>query len=65
MTILFKRMLDIDRKILVIPQLAENKADELRAQGIQFIDTAGNGYINLNYNCNCVHSKTSCTKSSS
>lgn len=46
MTVLFKRMLDIDRKLLVMPQLAEIKADELRAQGIQFIDTAGNCYIN-------------------
>lgn len=46
MTVLFKRMLNIDRKILVIPQLPEMKADDLRAQGIQFIDMAGNGYIN-------------------
>ena len=46
MTVLFKRMLNIDRKILVMPLLAESKADDLRVQGIQFIDTAGNCYIN-------------------
>ena len=32
MTMLFKRMLDINRKIILVPQLADIKADELRKQ---------------------------------
>lgn len=32
--------------IVVLPQVAAHKADQLRQDGIQFIDNAGNGYIN-------------------
>lgn len=46
MTILMKRALNLDQKVMVFPQLADYRADELRKDGVQFIDTAGNCYIN-------------------
>lgn len=46
MTVLMGRVLNLDKKIMVFPQLADYRADELRKDGIQFIDTAGNCYIN-------------------
>ena len=33
-------------QVLVFPQITTEMADKLRQEGIQFIDTAGNGYIN-------------------
>ena len=46
MTVLMRRVQNLDQKIMALPQLTENRADELRKDGIQFIDTAGNCYIN-------------------
>lgn len=44
--ILYRRLQNLARYVVVIPQITAEKADELRKDGIQFIDTAGNGYIN-------------------
>jgi hypothetical protein len=46
MRMLWKRMQGLHQFVMVIPQIPAEKADELRKDGIQFIDTAGNGYIN-------------------
>jgi hypothetical protein len=44
--ILLRRLKNQEDYIMVVPQVNAEKADELRQNGIQFIDTAGNGYIN-------------------
>ncbi len=46
MLILYRRQLDPKCYVTVLPQVTAEKADELRKDDIQFIDTAGNGYIN-------------------
>lgn len=46
MLILCKRLQYLERYVMVLPQVTAEKAAELRKDGIQFIDTAGNGYIN-------------------
>jgi hypothetical protein len=46
MLILCKRLQHLERNVMVLPQVSAEKADQLRKDGIQFIDTAGNGYIN-------------------
>ncbi len=46
MLVLYRRLQDLERHIMVLQQVTADKADELRKDGIQFIDTAGNGYVN-------------------
>ena len=42
----YKQGQNLTRQIIVLPQVTANMADELRQDGIQFLDTAGNGFIN-------------------
>jgi hypothetical protein len=44
--ILLRRLQNLENYIMVVPQVTAERADELKKNGIQFIDTAGNGYIN-------------------
>ena len=46
MLILYRRQHDPTPYVMVLPQVTAEKADELRKDDIQFIDTVGNGYIN-------------------
>lgn len=46
MLVLYRRLQDLERHIMVVQQVTADKANDLRKDGIQFIDTAGNGYIN-------------------
>lgn len=46
MLALHRRGENLDHQIVVLPQVAATMADELRQDGIQFIDAAGNGFIN-------------------
>lgn len=44
--LLCNRLGNLDQVVMVIPQATADQADRFRELGIQFIDTAGNGYIN-------------------
>lgn len=44
--LLCNRLENLDRVVMVVPQATADQADRFRELGIQFIDTAGNGYIN-------------------
>ncbi len=44
--ILCRRLQNLEQFVMVIPQINAEKADKLRENRIQFIDTAGNCYIN-------------------
>lgn len=46
MLVLLRRGENLDRQVVVLPQIPANMADELRQEGIQFLDAAGNGFIN-------------------
>ncbi len=46
MLVLCRRLQDLRHYIMVLPQVTAEKADELRKDNIQFIDAAGNCYIN-------------------
>lgn len=46
MLALYRQGQYLTRQITVLPQVTANMADELRQDGIQFIDAAGNGFIN-------------------
>lgn len=46
MLVLYRRMVNFGHHVIVMPQVTAEKADEMRKDGTQFIDTAGNGYIN-------------------
>ena len=45
--LIFRKWLQYpERYVVVLPQVTADRADKLRQDGIQFIDTAGNGYLN-------------------
>lgn len=45
--LIFRKWLQYpERYVVVMPQVTADRADKLRQDGIQFIDTAGNGYLN-------------------
>ena len=45
MLALYRQGQNLTRQIMVLPQVTANMADKLRQDGIQFLDTAGNGFI--------------------
>jgi hypothetical protein len=44
--VLCRRLQDLTRYVMVLPYVTAVMAEKYRKDGIQFIDTAGNGYIN-------------------
>lgn len=46
MLVLCRRQQNLGRQVIVLTQATAEMADKLRQDGIQFLDTAGNGYIN-------------------
>jgi hypothetical protein len=46
MLALCRKQQNIERQVVVLHQVTAEMADELRQDGVQFMDTAGNGYIN-------------------
>ena len=46
MLVLLRRQLNLGHQVVVLQQVTADRADTLRRDGVQFIDTAGNGYIN-------------------
>ncbi len=43
---LLRRQQNLGHQVVILKQVTAERADTLRKDGIQFIDTAGNGYIN-------------------
>ena len=46
MLVLLRLQKNLGHQVVVLQQVTEDRADTLRRDGVQFIDTAGNGYIN-------------------
>lgn len=46
MLVLCRRQQNLAQQIVLLRQVTAEMADQLRQDGVQFIDTAGNGYIN-------------------
>lgn len=46
MLVLQRRQENLGNQVVVLQHVTADKADTLRQDGVQFIDTAGNGYIN-------------------